>query len=67
LQVAVARGDKRGGKNRGSWVPGLAVLARNEGGVVFVIPAKAGIQRRGKRWRVLVVGQFDTTARGMSF
>ncbi len=28
----------------GSWIPGLAVLARNDGLVVFVIPAKAGIQ-----------------------
>ena len=27
-----------------SWIPGLAVLARNDGCVVFVIPAKAGIQ-----------------------
>ena len=28
-----------------SWIPGLALLARNDGRVVFVIPAKAGIQR----------------------
>ena len=28
----------------GSWIPGLALLARNDGRVVFVIPAKAGIQ-----------------------
>ena len=28
----------------GSWIPGLAVLARNDGRVVFVIPAHAGIQ-----------------------
>src|SRR5712691_628948 len=28
----------------GSWIPGLALLARNDGLVVFVIPAKAGIQ-----------------------
>ena len=39
-----ARGAKRGGKNRGSWIPGLALLARNDGRVVFVIPAKAGVQ-----------------------
>ena len=27
-----------------SWIPGLARLARNDGHVVFVIPAQAGIQ-----------------------
>jgi hypothetical protein len=27
-----------------SWIPGLAPLARNDGQVVFVIPAEAGIQ-----------------------
>jgi hypothetical protein len=27
------------------WIPGLALLARNDGDVILVIPAKAGIQR----------------------
>jgi len=27
------------------WILGLALLARNDGGVILVIPAKAGIQR----------------------
>ena len=27
-----------------AWIPGLAVLARNDGHVVCVIPAQAGIQ-----------------------
>ena len=32
-----------------SWIPGLALLARNDGLVVFVLPAKAGIQARSTR------------------
>jgi hypothetical protein len=35
-----------------SWIPGLTVLARNDGLVVFVIPAKAGIQGKIKGNRV---------------
>jgi len=31
-------------ETRCSWIPGLALLARNDGWVVFVIPAKAEIQ-----------------------
>ncbi len=35
--MALASGDA-------SWIPGLALLARNDGLGVFVIPAYAGIQ-----------------------
>ena len=28
----------------GAWIPGLALLARNDGLFVFVIPAEVGIQ-----------------------
>ena len=31
-------------KTECAWIPGLAVLARNDGHVVCVIPAQAGIQ-----------------------
>jgi hypothetical protein len=37
------------------WIPGLAVLARNDRLVGFVIPAQAGIQ--GVRVRHFVSGQ----------
>src|SRR6266545_3983884 len=59
----IARGAKRNSRNSGllpvrhsrgsgnpvfcSWIPGLALLARNDGRVVLVIPAQAGIQGRG--------------------
>ncbi len=42
--LAVARAGSGGNPVFGPWIPGLALLARNDELVVFVIPAKAGIQ-----------------------
>ena len=49
-ELPIARGAKRGGRNKGSWIPGrarLRSLARNDGRRDGVIPAKAGIQEAG--------------------
>src|SRR5687767_10327774 len=44
------------GTTERGWIPGLALLARNGGCVVFVIPAQAGIQFSAPGLRVAASG-----------
>ncbi len=49
LCVMASRPERRAlsveAKTGGSWIPGLALLARNDERVVSVIPARAGIRQ----------------------
>jgi len=49
-----------------SWIPGLAVLARNDGLVVFVIPAHAGIQGVWRRVGILFLSSKVTGRAGFA-
>jgi hypothetical protein len=46
-----------------SWIPGLAGLARNDGRVIFVIPAQAGIQGA---WYKMGIVFLSSTAKNLS-